>query len=101
MMWGEGKMTWPKVDEDGANEECFIGSFRKGIFHGKGERTWRNGDHYKGQWKHGMQEGEGTFESAEEGWVYSGQWSTGRMNGIGKVRWPNGISYAGDWKDGV
>ena len=82
--------------------EEYIGSLKKGVFHGKaphfvvsrrgqGTRTWPNGDRYAGSFKHGLQDGEafesrssrsaaqGTFESAEEGWVYTGQWLQNRM----------------------
>ena len=162
-MWSDGKMTWPSgEDRDMRNMkkdarergEEYIGSLKKGVFHGKAPRivvTFEVArEHGLGPMEIAMLEAlsmgcrmvrpvrdaskccaQGTFESAEEGWVYTGQWLQNRMtlgahlkkamsfaksfarNGRGKagfisfsalraqVKWPNGIEYDGEWKDGI
>eukprot|EP00435_Cladocopium_sp_Y103_P053126 s1169_g16.t4 len=94
MMWGNGEMTWPSGDK-------YTGQFCKGVFHGRGTRSWANGDRYTGDFVHGEQEGDGSFENAEEGWTYIGHWVHGSMCGDGQMTWPDGVVYVGEWMDGV
>lgn len=94
MMWGNGEMTWPSGDK-------YTGQFNKGVFHGRGTRSWANGDCYTGDFVHGEQEGDGSFENAEEGWTYIGHWVHGSMCGDGQMTWPDGVVYVGEWMDGV
>lgn len=69
----------------------------KGKIEGKGLMTWPNGDRYDGEWKKGLQDGEGTYTYAAAGYSYSGHWVKGYIKGHGTFRFNNGNVMEGDW----
>ena len=69
----------------------------KGKINGKGLMTWPNGDRYDGEWKKGLQDGEGTYTHAAAGYSYTGQWKKGYIKGHGTFRFNNGNVMEGDW----
>ncbi|MFN6036836.1 MAG: FISUMP domain-containing protein [Bacteroidota bacterium] len=52
---------------------------------------------YKGMFKNGSLDGEGTGIT-EEG-TYVGNWNNWKKNGFGKMSYKNGSTYSGEWKD--
>lgn len=69
----------------------------KGKIEGKGLMIWPNGDRYDGEWKKGLQDGEGTYTYATAGYSYSGHWVKGNIKGHGTFRFNNGNVMEGDW----
>ena len=57
------------------NESYYIGDFKHGEKHGKGEFHWNDGR------------------------VYKGEWENGDMNGHGIMTYPDGTKETGKWKD--
>ncbi|KFG34994.1 MORN repeat-containing protein, partial [Toxoplasma gondii FOU] len=80
---------------------------------------------YRGMWKDGQRNGQGTLRydregiceytgmwvnNLRQGWgrqryrrgVYEGQWKAGVRHGVGRMEWTDlHIQYAGQWRDGV
>jgi len=50
--------------------------------HGKGIRTWLNGDKYDGDWVNGKRSGKGRFTWANGG-NYTGDWLSDQRTGQG------------------
>lgn len=82
----------------------FHGMWLSGQPHGHGEMHWSDGRHYTGEFKYGLQHGEGVLifppnltESSGE--KYEGHWEDGKMSGYGKMRFCNGDVYKGYWSD--
>jgi len=44
---------------------------------------YNNGDKYVGEWKDNLRDGEGVFETLDDG-IYKGQWKDDKHNGKGK-----------------
>ena len=88
------------VDQQGVahlpDSAVYRGEYLDGLFHGKGELTWRNGDHYEGEFRRGLMFGKGRFEEAGGG-VYEGEFRNGLSEGQGVYTGPNGIHYEGEF----
>lgn len=70
------KVLLPGIDS------LYIGECKKGLANGLGEAWGIN--HYKGNFKKGLPDGDGTCEYAD-GAVYTGQWLKGLRQGVGKM----------------
>lgn len=66
---------------------------------GYGEKTYRDGSIYKGQFKNGYRDGYGSMKFAN-GDSYEGDWKNAERDGYGTYKWPDGSYYQGDWKNG-
>ncbi len=80
----------------------YRGGFKAGRKHGKGVKTWPNGDRYEGDFVDDRKEGFGVYawgRGAWEGERYEGAYLGDRRHGNGVYRWPSGDVYRGPWKD--
>ena len=78
----------------------YRGEFRAGRKHGRGVKTWANGDRYAGDFVDDKKQGKGQFiwgRGRFEGERYDGDWLNDQRNGQGTQRWPNGDVYTGLW----
>lgn len=78
----------------------YRGEFRAGRKHGKGIKTWGNGDRYAGEFVDDKKHGKGQFgwgKGRFEGERYDGEWQNDQRSGQGTQRWPNGDVYTGLW----
>lgn len=60
----------------------YKGKFKKGLPHGWGTYTWKNGNTYEGRWKKGKMDGKGTFIQVREGEkdsITQGYWQDGKF----------------------
>ncbi|CAF1217843.1 unnamed protein product [Adineta steineri] len=64
--------------------------------HGRGTKTWINGNKYVGDWFNDSITGNGTF-MWPDGTKYEGQYNDGKKHGHGTQKWSNGDKYTGDW----
>lgn len=86
---------------DFGSNEYYIGNFKDGMFHGRGQYIWRNGSNpgrYVGGWAENKKSGSGVYVWKDET-IYIGEWLDGNRNGKGKMMWADGSIYEGDWKD--
>ena len=65
--------------------------------HGRGTKTWPNGDKYDGEWQFDQKDGRGTLSSEAEA-CYEGEWRSGAKHGKGKVTFACGDEYDGEWQ---
>lgn len=82
----------------------YRGAFRAGRKHGKGVKTWANGDRYEGDFVEDRLEGVGTYVFGRGPWEgerYDGQYVDGKRHGEGVYRWATGDVYSGPWRDNV
>ena len=80
----------------------YEGEFRAGRKHGKGVKTWPNGDRYEGTFVEDRKEGTGTYVWGRGPWAgerYEGAYLNDRRQGFGVYRWPSGDVYAGPWEE--
>jgi hypothetical protein len=56
-----------------------------------------DGSKYVGEWKHGIQEGQGTITG--QGHKYVGEFKDGAMDGQGTMTLPDGKEQTGIWKN--
>jgi hypothetical protein len=80
----------------------YRGGFKAGRKHGKGVKTWPNGDRYEGDFVNDGKEGFGVYvwgRGVWEGERYEGAYANDRRHGNGVYRWPSGDIYRGPWKD--
>ena len=56
----------------------YIGEFKDGVQSGQGTFIWSDGDKYVGEWKYGVQSGQGTFIGTD-GSEWSGEWENGKF----------------------
>ena len=82
------------------NETTYKGQIikNKGIRHGKGKQTWKDGSVYEGWWIHDKANGSGRLIHAD-GDYYIGQWSNDKAQGYGEYVHLNGAKYQGMWQD--
>ena len=78
----------------------YKGTWRKGLFHGKGTLKYANGSTYTGEFFEGAKDGHGHYLSSE-GYEYVGDWVSGKQTGKAQVRYKNGDVYTGKVKDGL
>ena len=81
-----------------ANGFKYVGDWKNGKKHGRGNLTLPNGSLYTGEFKDDKIEGQGTFTSSD-GRKYVGEWKDSKKNGKGTYTWPNGQEYVGEFKD--
>jgi hypothetical protein len=80
----------------------YEGDFKAGRKHGKGVKTWANGDRYEGEFADDRREGDGTYTWGRGPWQgerYEGGFAADRRNGFGEYRYSSGDVYRGEWKD--
>ena len=98
----------------------YVGQWKNGLRHGRGEQYWPDGSVYQGYWKNDKRNGKGRYISEEgniyegeyeldmkqgrgkqtwnDGSVYIGQFSGGKRHGQGVLEWADGRKYTGDWQ---
>jgi len=82
--------------------ESYSGEWLYNERHGKGERTWHDGQVYNGHWVHDEMEGKGSYRWPG-GSKYNGEFQDGKRHGTGVQMWPiaggGGVmQYDGEWK---
>ena len=77
----------------------YKGEYKNGLFHGKGEMVWSNGDRYEGEFKNGLRHGKGTYVLAN-GTRYAGEHTDGFWHGEGVATFKSGDRYEGEFKMG-
>jgi hypothetical protein len=78
----------------------YEGEFRAGKKHGKGVKTWPNGDRYEGDFVEDRKHGVGVYTWGRGPWAgerYEGQYVEDKRHGQGTYRWPGGDVYSGPW----
>jgi hypothetical protein len=78
----------------------YEGGFRAGKKHGKGVKTWPNGDRYEGGFVEDRKEGAGIYTWGRGPWAgerYEGEYAADKRHGKGTYRWPTGDVYSGPW----
>ena len=78
----------------------YKGTWKKGLFHGKGTLRYTNGSTYVGGFVGGAKNGYGHYISPE-GYEYAGAWIGGKQTGKAQVHYKNGDLYTGKIKDGL
>ena len=77
----------------------YEGHFSKGLRHGNGAYTFRDGSVYDGDWQRGRYHGPGRCQWAD-GRVYDGEWVNGMAHGQGKETRPDGsVRHEGLWEN--
>ncbi len=90
---GNGK----KIYTDGDFEE---GEFKDAVFlNGHVSITYENDDKYVGEWKDGMENGQGTLKYAD-GIVYIGGFENNEQSGHGTLTFTSGAIYEGEFRQG-
>jgi len=57
---------------------------------------------YKGEFKNGKRDGEGTYTDPISGSIYIGGWAGGKKYGFGKLTYPSGdLTFEGWWKQDI
>jgi hypothetical protein len=80
----------------------YEGEFKAGRKHGKGVKSWPNGDRYEGEFIDDRKEGVGAYTWGRGPWAgerYEGDYIEDRRHGYGVYRWPGGDVYRGPWRD--
>jgi hypothetical protein len=80
----------------------YRGEFRDGRKHGKGVKTWPNGDRYDGEFFEDRLEGFGAYSFGRGPWAgerYEGDYANDRRHGYGVYRWATGDVYKGPWRE--
>lgn len=80
----------------------YEGEFRAGRKHGKGVKTWPNGDRYEGDFADDRKHGVGTYLWGRGRWSgerYEGAYVEDKRHGLGVYRWPSGDMYSGQWQE--
>ena len=78
----------------------YRGGFKAGRKHGKGVKTWPNGDRYEGGFVEDRKEGAGIYTWGRGPWAgerYEGEYLADKRHGKGTYRWPTGDVYSGPW----
>jgi hypothetical protein len=79
----------------------YSGEFKAGRKHGRGVKTWPNGDRYEGDFVEDRKEGKGKYiwgAGPAEGESYEGEYLDDLRHGTGTYRWPSGDVYSGPWE---
>ena len=78
-----------------------VGMFEHGLWHGKGELTWPNGDRYIGSFEDGFMNGKGRLEYCKPKGVYTGFFYHDKRHGLGQLGVCHGnhfVKYSGEWR---
>ena len=78
----------------------YKGTWRKGLFHGRGTLKYANGSIYTGEFFKGSKNGHGHYISSEA-YEYIGDWVGGKQSGNAQINYKNGDFYTGKVKDGL
>lgn len=65
-----------------------------------GERVWKNGVKYSGNFKNGKIHGEGKLTFERDDFYYKGSFENGLPHGYGKMHFEDNSKYEGYWKQG-
>ena len=79
----------------------YTGEFSAGMKHGKGVKSWPNGDRYEGEFVQDRKEGKGAYIYGRGPWSgerYDGEWKADQRQGYGVYSWPTGDVYKGLWQ---
>ena len=87
--FSHGERDW----KDGGHYE---GQFIDDRFDGQGAVTWPGGDKYVGSFQGGVENGHGTYTSTD-GEIYEGNFEGGRFSGHGVLHKPNGTRLEGEF----
>ncbi len=82
----------------------YSGQFKAGKKHGRGVKTWPNGDRYEGEFADDFKHGTGKYvwgRGAWQGESYEGAYRADRRHGFGVYRWASGDVYSGTWENDV
>jgi hypothetical protein len=82
----------------------YQGEFRAGKKHGKGVKTWPNGDRYEGEFADDRRDGRGKYVWGRGPWAgesYEGDYLADKRHGEGTYRFASGDVYKGPWADDV
>jgi len=94
---------WAEGQGEARGTAQYLGEFKGGRKHGKGAKTWQNGDRYEGDFVEDRKEGTGMYVwgrgSEWRGQRYTGGYVADRRHGYGVYEWPNGERIAGPWED--
>jgi len=80
----------------------YRGEFKAGRKHGRGVKTWPNGDRYEGDFVDDRKEGQGKYtwgSGPAAGESYEGAYVADKRQGKGTYRWPSGDAYTGPWEN--
>lgn len=87
-----------------AGKAEYRGGFQAGRKHGKGVKTWPNGDRYEGEFAADAKHGRGLYVWGRGPWAgerYEGAFAGDRRHGFGVYRWASGDVYSGPWQNDV
>ena len=80
--------------------DIYKGDWKDGKWEGQGSTTYSNGEKYEGFWKDGKMNGDGQFFYANGNKKYEGSFKHGMRYGGGITFWPDGlVEYVGAYKD--
>lgn len=83
----------------------YVGTFKDGYKHGRGLKTWNNGDRYEGEFVNDRKDGQGLYvwgpESKWSGDRYRGGFRADQREGQGTYEFANGDRYSGTWRADV
>ncbi|MEY3202272.1 MAG: hypothetical protein RIR70_1822 [Pseudomonadota bacterium] len=83
----------------------YSGDFQAGMKHGKGVKTWPNGDRYEGQFEADQKHGEGTYTWGERSLSpntrYTGHFAHDEREGPGAYTTASGAKLETEWLKGV
>lgn len=80
----------------------YRGEFKAGKKHGKGAKSWPNGDRYEGEFEEDRKHGRGVYVWGRGPWQgerYEGGYLDDKRHGDGAYRWPSGDVYSGPWEE--
>ena len=80
-----------RVFRDGTK---YSGEFKDNYASGEGKIIWIDGTFYVGSVQRSRPQGKGMLTSSS-GEQISGDWKDGKLNGVGNQIWPNGEKYIG------
>jgi hypothetical protein len=90
----DGKQTGPGFRRNRSGR--YEGTFKDGLFDGKGVYAAASGMHYDGEWRNGNLDGHGTMSFAS-GLKYEGHFRANTYNGFGRMIFPDGSRYDGEY----
>ena len=83
---------------------AYEGGFLQGKKHGKGVKTWANGDRYEGEFAEDRRNGFGVYTWGRGRWQgerYEGGYSNDQRHGFGTYRYASGDVYTGPWESDI
>jgi hypothetical protein len=80
----------------------YEGELLAGAKHGRGVKSWPNGDRYEGEFENDRKQGRGVYtfgRGPSAGERYEGEFREDRRHGQGTYRWVSGDLYTGPWEN--